>query len=424
MTPREARRLRQDISANAELISDPGDLAEGVTLLANADIYVSSDEAITDTTNVLYVNGTRVLGVSARAANVPAHVGWIEKGKTLTLHEDAVGVVSIHLRNGVGTLFVIGLSEGAEAAGPIHWEFGAATVDIFVSHGSVTGSPTLLWTFPGHGTESDMENDITGLATPCTLEFDLDDPTALVEFNIEANYLSGTMPDTSGCTNLISLDVSGNEFTGAVSNVSPSVEILDISSNQFTSMQSFASLTNLIQFACSYNSGLTELPSLAPLAATLTHLSAEACGFVTVPSGISSLVNLISLQMTENYSMEGSFPDVSALVSLVNVVFSDTMISGALPDFSSNVALQTISAGGTALSSFDGSFPDTLTTVYLGGAAFDEESIDNILSALVAAGASDGTLYLADGTNSAPSAAGLTDKATLESRGWTVTVTE
>jgi len=38
----------------------------------------------------------------------------------------------------------------------------------------------------------------------------------------------------------------------------------------------------------------------------------------------------------------------------------------------------------------------------------------------VAAGASGGTLNLA-GTNAAPTGQGITDKATLNSRGWTVT---
>ena len=54
--------------------------------------------------------------------------------------------------------------------------------------------------------------------------------------------------------------------------------------------------------------------------------------------------------------------------------------------------------------------------------ALSQTTVDNILVKFAATTNMNGTLNLADGTNAAPSATGLAAKATLEGRGWTVTV--
>lgn len=55
------------------------------------------------------------------------------------------------------------------------------------------------------------------------------------------------------------------------------------------------------------------------------------------------------------------------------------------------------------------------------GSGLSQQSVDNILISIDTAGQSNGTLNMHGGTNSTPSSAGLAAKASLESRGWTVT---
>ena len=66
----------------------------------------------------------------------------------------------------------------------------------------------------------------------------------------------------------------------------------------------------------------------------------------------------------------------------------------------------------------------TLEYFSAGGNALPQPAIDGLLAAFVAAGRTSASgqveLLLNGGTNAAPSAAGLVDKATLVSRGWTV----
>ena len=89
--------------------------------------------------------------------------------------------------------------------------------------------------------------------------------------------------------------------------------------------------------------------------------------------------------------------------------------------------------GATALEYLDASSSPGMTTVdisdnvlllnvYFTDGALDEANVDGVLADLDAAGLSNGEVDLSGGTNSAPSAAGLTSKSNLEGKGWTVTV--
>lgn len=63
-----------------------------------------------------------------------------------------------------------------------------------------------------------------------------------------------------------------------------------------------------------------------------------------------------------------------------------------------------------------------LTNLNASGCALTQANVDYILSTLDANGMYDGTVDLSGGTNSAPSATGLAAQASLESKGWTVTI--
>ena len=69
---------------------------------------------------------------------------------------------------------------------------------------------------------------------------------------------------------------------------------------------------------------------------------------------------------------------------------------------------------------FDTSIATNYTNTFF-GCALTQTSVDNILASLVVSGRTNGSINLTGGTTSPPSAAGLASKATLLSRGWTVT---
>jgi hypothetical protein len=56
--------------------------------------------------------------------------------------------------------------------------------------------------------------------------------------------------------------------------------------------------------------------------------------------------------------------------------------------------------------------------------ALSSQSVDNILVSLDTAGQSNGTVSIDGGTNSYPGAAGLAAKASLEAKGWSVSIAD
>lgn len=125
------------------------------------------------------------------------------------------------------------------------------------------------------------------------------------------------------------------------------------------------------------------------------------------------------INTTHTGDLDGVF-DLSGLSAPIalqcyeNLITSVTLGSGLYNTiFANDNALTSVSIG-TNLDNGGGFF--------FGANALPEAEVDGVLADCVASGATGGTLDLALGTNAPPSAGGLADKATLEGRGWTVTV--
>lgn len=116
--------------------------------------------------------------------------------------------------------------------------------------------------------------------------------------------------------------------------------------------------------------------------------------------------------------------DLSANTVLVNANFTANQFSGGL-DLSSNTALVNGYFNYNQFSNFTGSVSNNLATIDLSYNVLTSAAVNNLLSALCAAGrtSASGTCSVnVGGTgNAAPTGQGITDKATLISRGWTVT---
>ena len=152
-----------------------------------------------------------------------------------------------------------------------------------------------------------------------------------------------------------------------------------------------------ISFSTATKVTLLQNLSALPILASITGYNSH-CTTVDV-SGCHLLTRLQSI---------GSFPDQNWTQSIFGLL--DCPI------------LDRISYLYSQITSLDISHNPLLTYVNLSNCLLTQASVDSILSALVAHGLSGGTCQLhGTGRNSAPSASGLIDKATLVSRSWSVT---
>ena len=127
-----------------------------------------------------------------------------------------------------------------------------------------------------------------------------------------------------------------------------------------------------------------------------------------------------------NSSVGGSVASWVLPTALEELYLSNTSISGDISGWS-DLSLLTVLEMYNSSIDYDnsgGSFEDAQNGlgIEFWSCLLTEAQVDNVLLDLVTSTATNGSLSI-DGTNAAPSASGLTSKATLVSRGWTVGTT-
>lgn len=136
---------------------------------------------------------------------------------------------------------------------------------------------------------------------------------------------------------------------------------------------------------------------------------------------LSKLINLASPNIASN-----EFTGALLLITNANLVspsFYLNKLCGTL-DLSNQTSLASINARDNLFTGFSGSVAPSLGNIILQNNMFTTSAVNNLLAAVVATGRTiaNGTCTITiHGTgNAAPSGQGITDKATLTSRGWTV----
>jgi hypothetical protein len=193
--------------------------------------------------------------------------------------------------------------------------------------------------------------------------------------------------------------------------------------NQLTgNIPSLSANTALTQFYCYSNQLTGSIPSLSANTA-LTHFY---CYSNQLTGNIPSLSanTALSVFSCSSNQLTGSIPSLSANTALSVFSCGANQLTGNIPSLSANTALTVFYCYNNQLTGWSGgTVSATLGEFQAQNNLLMQAAVDAILAAFVAAGRTTGTriLNLGGTGNAAPSAAGLADKATLQSRGWTVT---
>lgn len=214
--------------------------------------------------------------------------------------------------------------------------------------------------------------------------------------------LTGNLPDFSKNTLLKFLVIVGTNYTATSLN--------------------FSVNTALTYLALFNNSLACPFPTLPP---TLTVLDISRNNFTgTIPS-LSHLTNVTYLGIGVNYTLTGSLPSLAANTKLLTFYGAFlTGITGDIPSLATNTVLATFNIGysGGITGFAGGAIPASLSNFNAAACSLTAVAVNAILAAFVAAGRTGaGTINIGTGANAAPTGQGITDKATLVSRGWTVT---
>lgn len=138
---------------------------------------------------------------------------------------------------------------------------------------------------------------------------------------------------------------------------------------------------------------------------------------------LTTNTSLTAFRVNSN-QLTGSIPSLTNNTSLTIVNFGNNQLTGAVPSLATNNSLANINVSSNQLSSWvGGTVSINLGAFTANNNLFPAATVNALLAAFVAANRTTGTrtLNLGGTGNAAPTGQGLTDKATLQSRGWTVT---
>ena len=239
---------------------------------------------------------------------------------------------------------------------------------------------------------------------------DLSQNTKLQNIAINNSRLTGSNLDFSMLTDLRTVSIQANRLSGAFP-LLPTGADSKLTSIHFGTGSAFARYT-----------GNPPLISDHPNLTSLVYSNNSVAG--AIPSLPTRMTNF----WCDANLHTGNIPSLTGLASLTAFVCRNqrgtTRLTGSIPNLSTNTALVTFWCGNNQLTAFSGgSVSATLGDFQAQGNQLTAAAVNAILAAFVAAGRTTGTrtLNLGGTGNAAPTGQGITDKATLESRGWTVT---
>ena len=257
------------------------------------------------------------------------------------------------------------------------------------------GGTVNISAFPNLTTFSCNSNDITSFSG-------YNKNSNLRNLQFFNNKISGEMPSLSAMTSLVEILFHQNLFTGSI----PSLN----------------GLTNLATFFCFGNQFTGNIPELNNLPNFITlHCSSNILtGNIPSLSGAPKLVNLF----VNGNQLTGLIPSLSNNTNLTRLFCGFNLLTGDIPSFSGLNNFQEFRCEANQLTGFaGGSVSNTLGDFHAQNNQLTSTAVNAILAAFVVANKTTGnrTLLLAGTGNAAPTGQGLTDKATLISRGWTLT---
>jgi Leucine-rich repeat (LRR) protein len=181
-------------------------------------------------------------------------------------------------------------------------------------------------------------------------------------------------------------------------------------------------LTNLQSFACYTNQLSGPIPNLS----AFTNLQEFTCGTNELTGPIPSLTGLTNLQTfrCNQNQLTGFIPSLSGLTNLQDFSCFSNQISGSIPSLSGLNNLEIFHCYTNQITGFDyNPVGSNLGNFLAQNNQLTSNSVNDILRVFVVANKNIGTriLNLGGVGNGAPFGQGITDKATLISRGWTVT---
>jgi len=245
------------------------------------------------------------------------------------------------------------------------------------------------------------------------------------KFRADHNEITGSLPDISSQSIMHAFNVPNNSFTGdaPAPPATNNFKFYDVSDNPLTnpSAPDFSSSPQMRGIFL-HNSNFTGTCPNVDNCSFLEDLQLDRNSFT---GGMPSIDNNTQLKWfdTASNNLTGEIVSVSTNVNMLEMWCNSNNLTGSIPDLANNTSLHTFSCfSNTNLTGWAGTtFPASLKKLIANHNNFSSAVVEDLLAALVAAGANGGFVNVA--ANGGMTAAALAHKDTLtgDDRGnWTV----
>jgi hypothetical protein len=252
--------------------------------------------------------------------------------------------------------------------------------------------------------------------------------TNLTFINVANNKITGPLPSFTGTPNLRVAVYNNNLYSGTIPVYSSLLANFQCLNNNLSG--TIPDLTNnngWTNFLVHDNNLTGPIP---PSLSNQNNILIFSCYDNPLTGSIPNINSCTKLQrfLLASCNLTGSIPNLTNNVDLTECWFHNNRLTGTIPSLSANDKLERFlcynQRGTSKITSFaGGSIPISLGDFDAQGNQLTSTAVNAILAAFVAANRTTGTRLLNLGGigNAAPAGQGITDKAILISRGWTVT---
>jgi len=241
------------------------------------------------------------------------------------------------------------------------------------------------------------------------------------KFRADHNEITGSLPDISSQSIMHAFNVPNNSFTGdaPAPPATNNFKFYDVSDNPLTnpSAPDFSSSPQMRGIFL-HNSNFTGTCPNVDNCSFLEDLQLDRNSFT---GGMPSIDNNTQLKWfdTASNNLTGEIVSVSNNTNMLEMWCNQNDLSGSIPDLANNTSMHTFSCFSNKITGWAGNgLPASMKKLIVNNNNLTSQTVENLLGALEAAGATNGYVNVA--ANSAMTSAAIGYKNDLVNRGWSV----
>ncbi len=251
------------------------------------------------------------------------------------------------------------------------------------------------------------------------LNVDTANNTLYKTIRADFNNITGTLPSITGLSNLRTFAVTFSNYSGVANQPPNNIHIYDVADNNLTgTLPDFTNCSQLKGLFLHNNDFTGNCPNVTTNT-QLLDLQLDRNNFVGPMPEISGCPSMLFFDTAGN-DLTGNIKVISGNTALKQMWCNENKYTGSIPHLQFNTNLTEFQCAKNNLTGWNGTgVAPSLKRFWANNNDLSQGTMDNLIKAFDAAGATTGVLYIG-GSNASPSSSSNSHVASLTGKGWNV----